>query len=383
MVQEIVLAKYVELIFGTRTIFLDRLLSLVFIMGGFVVFVHCPALFDVDAFNNLFYMGIIKMAFGLKQPHPNPSYDILHVFRIVQNLVAADPRDMIYGLLGLGYASGFKADYTLSTEEVFRDFAIWCLRSGPNNLLVLSYAGFFGSASDWVSWVPQPYLNKTDPSFSEIPHLRASGGIIERRNKGFTENSWYLSGTNVLRLRGRFIDDVVNIANISLKANLVEARPELTDVINIAKCGITNLTNERYKKLCWAMTCEVDLWKRRALPEQVEWAHHCFQAILNEYRNEEEDQSVEEDFASIRMVHSRCFAHCQFCVTSNDRFAWVPKITQSNDKVCIILGANVPFVLRPRRDGQFVLVGECWIQGLMEGEALSLPGFEWEEISLV
>ena len=132
VVQEIVLAKYVELIFGTRTIFLDRLLSPVFIMGGFVVFVHCPALFDVDAFNNLFYMGIIKMAFGLKQPHPNPSYDILHVFRIVQNLVAADPRDMIYGLLGLGYASGFKADYTLSTEEVFRDFAIWCLRSGPN-----------------------------------------------------------------------------------------------------------------------------------------------------------------------------------------------------------------------------------------------------------
>ena len=213
VVQEIVLAKYVELIFGTRTIFLDRLLSPVFIMGGFVVFVHCPALFDVDAFHNLFYMGVIKMRFDLVQPHPNPSYNILHVFRQVQNLVAADPRDMIYGLLGLGYASGFKADYTLSPEEVFRDFATWCLRSSPNNLLVLSYAGLSRSASDWVSWVPQPYLCKIITPFSEISHFRASGDIIERRNES-TENSWYLSGRNVLQLRGRFIDDVVKIANV-------------------------------------------------------------------------------------------------------------------------------------------------------------------------
>lgn len=92
---------------------------------------------------------------------------------------------------------------------------------------------------------------------------------------------------------------------------------------------------------------------------------------------------MEEDFASIWNVYRRYFANCWFCVTSNNRFAWVPKIAQSNDKVCIILSANAPFVLRPRKDGQFVLVGECWIQGLMEGEALSLPGFEWEEISLV
>lgn len=30
-----------------------------------------------------------------------------------------------------------------------------------------------------------------------------------------------------------------------------------------------------------------------------------------------------------------------------------------------------------------MFVGECWSQGYMEGEALDLPGFSWEDLHLV
>jgi hypothetical protein len=47
-----------------------------------------------------------------------------------------------------------------------------------------------------------------------------------------------------------------------------------------------------------------------------------------------------------------------------------PKDTNAQDIVCIFLGGNVPFVLRARDDGKYQLVGECYVHGVMDGEAL-------------
>ncbi|PMD29684.1 hypothetical protein L207DRAFT_444914, partial [Hyaloscypha variabilis F] len=38
--------------------------------------------------------------------------------------------------------------------------------------------------------------------------------------------------------------------------------------------------------------------------------------------------------------------------------------------VCIFLGGNVPFVLRARNDSKYQLIGECYVHGVMDGEAL-------------
>jgi hypothetical protein len=41
---------------------------------------------------------------------------------------------------------------------------------------------------------------------------------------------------------------------------------------------------------------------------------------------------------------------------------------QKGDLVCILKGARVPFVLRPRKDEYFELVGEAYVHGVMNGE---------------
>ncbi|KAG4435095.1 hypothetical protein IFR05_009422 [Cadophora sp. M221] len=47
--------------------------------------------------------------------------------------------------------------------------------------------------------------------------------------------------------------------------------------------------------------------------------------------------------------------------------------TRPGDLVCIFYGARVPFVLRPRPDGQsgYILVGEAFVYGIMDGELIT------------
>lgn len=131
------------------------------------------------------------------------------------------------------------------------------------------------------------------------------------------------------------------------------------------------------------MTAELDLFGQEASPKQAEWSHRCFQMISEDLLAEEESQSVDADFISLFRIYQAFLSKMKFCLTYHDRFAWIPIMSEVGDRICIFQGATVPFVLRPQGDGKHALVGECWVQGLMNGEALSLPRFRWKSVSLI
>lgn len=41
-----------------------------------------------------------------------------------------------------------------------------------------------------------------------------------------------------------------------------------------------------------------------------------------------------------------------------------------NDRVCVVKGCSVPLVLRPRQDGRYLVIGEAYVHGFMNGEAI-------------
>ena len=83
-------------------------------------------------------------------------------------------------------------------------------------------------------------------------------------------------------------------------------------------------------------------------------------------------------------------AVCQgrkFFITENGFFGVGPAATEIGDAVHILLGADVPFLLRQKNmcgryelDGSWSLVGECYVQGLMVGEAVRAVGKPSEEL---
>ncbi|KAI1441573.1 heterokaryon incompatibility protein-domain-containing protein [Annulohypoxylon stygium] len=79
------------------------------------------------------------------------------------------------------------------------------------------------------------------------------------------------------------------------------------------------------------------------------------------------------------VIWERKFAQVKIRGQDRRTYGLVPAETREGDLICVFFGASVPVVLRKqRRDGrqQFIMVGECFIYGMMEGEAVSDESWE-------
>ncbi|KAM7196560.1 hypothetical protein V8F33_006059 [Rhypophila sp. PSN 637] len=78
--------------------------------------------------------------------------------------------------------------------------------------------------------------------------------------------------------------------------------------------------------------------------------------------------------------------------TAGGRLAWLPlrlpRLTDSScntrvgDRICVFRGARLPYVVRTLGDGTYKLVGECWVEGIMQGEWLLNREVKVERIHL-
>ena len=60
-----------------------------------------------------------------------------------------------------------------------------------------------------------------------------------------------------------------------------------------------------------------------------------------------------------------------FAKTKKGYYVLGPKVSQPGDVVCVLFGGKLPFCLRPLGD-RYLLVGECYVHGLMNGEAIEM-----------
>jgi hypothetical protein len=72
----------------------------------------------------------------------------------------------------------------------------------------------------------------------------------------------------------------------------------------------------------------------------------------------------------------------KFFVTRDGYFGLAPPSTEKGDGIFVLRGGRVPFVLRKLGGGKYRIVGECYVHGIMHGEALRRDGFAWEKIGI-
>jgi hypothetical protein len=62
----------------------------------------------------------------------------------------------------------------------------------------------------------------------------------------------------------------------------------------------------------------------------------------------------------------------QFIITRHGLMGMASGGVQQGDLVTVLLGADMPYVLRPPREaGSWKLIGESYVHGMMNGEALT------------
>jgi hypothetical protein len=79
-------------------------------------------------------------------------------------------------------------------------------------------------------------------------------------------------------------------------------------------------------------------------------------------------------------------ARRQFFLSNTGWMGLAPTSAVKGDIICILLGGATPFVLRPAGNDLYQLVGECYIHGMMDGEAmedLEKGKYKEKEITLV
>jgi hypothetical protein len=333
------------------------------------------------------------------------TWDILGILRLTRKYRSTDPRDKVFALAGVVTNlenMSITADYRLSTEEVYLSVAVHYLEN-LKDMDILGNAGV-GSA-------PQnPKLPSWVPDWSHDNDRRALlSGVARRRGmcaSGDTQPTLSISAdSKILTVRGAILDTISHI-NTTILIGEEDAQLDHGTAAGMARIGLrAKISFEGYldfaeaahkfpaghgreeslwRTLCCDMTTEIP--SRRAPAEYAKaWTlvRQQLQATgpdgsLDWSKIDKQDLIPENQLHYVALMNSIGVetAGKNLCVTAGGYLGHVFSGSQIGDKICILFGAYVPFVLREEKDGFYRLVGECYLHGVMDGEVMKEQDIE-------
>jgi Heterokaryon incompatibility protein (HET) len=340
---------------------------------------------------------------------------LARLLRFTDRFACTDPRDQIIALLNLASdvngAAELLPDYTVPAFEIFHRYAKWTAltkrtleflsydfdpswRKGMPLPSWVPYHDSNGSDSDKVARVPESKFNATKDCDLRISisdngdTLHVWGKLVdevsalgERLSDRSEQMQWEPSET------GRSDHDRI------LRANIAKVQEDFKKVLNFKRMahdqphGMSSARFEQFwRVLCW----ELNLAGDRAPPGVGNYVFKMLQIMessVAEFPQAEDDaKRITAELAAWEpnLVAGFDFAGGRlFCVTARDRLACVPQAAEVGDRICVLYGGRLPFVIRPCDGGRYTYVGNCYLQGIMNGEAVDMKDLEEEEFMLV
>lgn len=319
-------------------------------------------------------------------------------------------RDHLYALLNLSsLGAGIEPDYHLSEEGVCKLFTIKTL-SDDQNLKILNLVVYQPPTPDeestgvekLPSWVldfrNQGTINPL-VSYTIRPKVFYAGGRI-------TPPIEISSDERLLYLKGRLVDTVKATTAASLEVTPLPSEDDIKPkkgVASIIKMWKRNwlmqcrdlasggdwegLSPARKREFYRTVLCGM-IGMRDPASEEVVDAVEVYINYINEFFDPGyvlTDETRNLMLTQGGLIESSLMGvgcHLHFCTTEEGRFGQVRSQARNGDLIYVILGAELPFVLRPTGKGTYTLIGECYIHGLMAGEALSDDRYETVDIVL-
>lgn len=347
--------------------------------------------------------------------------NLLELISLYRERRCHDPRDKIYGLLGLAsagvHARLVEPDYTKPTKDVFETAAAELLhRTGGMQVLslIFPYAGLDDRMEGLPSWAPNWISEGSHANFRDL-HIRVERLVMYSASRELANSpiaGTYL-GAGQLSIKAHIIATISKIGNAreshlgpdqisvfkswhqlaQVDANRTHIYPSHISDLN------TRLPRTNSKSISFGDAYILTLCASvtRATPPFQPHRMHDADGVRNIYNawwnwvdvhngNPLEMSTIDPESAvslnelgnfvndvSVSTSMRRLF------LTSGDLglIGLAPRNAQVGDVVAVIEGALVPFILRGPSDSDgektWKMVGDSYVHGIMDGEGMDFP----------
>jgi len=320
---------------------------------------------------------------------------------------ATDSRDQIYAYLGLASSQGngrntshmLVPDYGQEPLAVFRDAARYCIEES-GQLTVLGLGGV-STSGDWSS-----YNYKNGPSWVprwDIPFQLKSAKAVDRRFNLVFKDSVYTheeremyraaatlsaqimdtQDTSQLCLWGMKVDTISWSTAVVPKEDFTSWASDPTagiwdSVLNFFAAMGVHTPNQPLGQLCRAFFMVVCAgWTPDDAMASDEplcnfWAYfaNCYQAQTPEHPMYKVYKELAVGGDTMRVVAA--VAEKKIFVSSLGHIGQGPAMLQLNDEIWVLYGGATCYVLHNNGDGTHEFLGESYVHGFMQGEAIQM-----------
>lgn len=345
-------------------------------------------------------------------------YDLVEVAMKVSPTKAQDPRDKLYGILGLVpdhlMTTAVTVDYNKSPEEVFHEFTKGSLLSSTTlAVLSMSYGCSPLKPKNVPSWVWNPQPDDDEPYHSRLSLPRSTSEHYQATRGSKSQLEFRGS---MLGLRGIVLQTVTRLTSVWNPVSrpnwpfhvddpsqfLQQALGyfEYRAISGIAEFPDDSEDAERLRNIIFRTAWPHSFLKKTNSPLSDQIAQTQKLMKFARFDSEivkrfgryvpREDNTISfwtrvKLLVAIATLSARCtfgnpgveefqqllpsfsrLNNRRLVRTDGGDIALCPKETEVNDKLVLLQGSDVPFILRPVGD-HWQIVGECYVHVLMDG----------------
>ena len=297
------------------------------------------------------------------------TYTLYILIDKIRNSSCTDPKDRIYALRSLMHppeAELIKPDYNKSPSQIYLEtFITFTKHFAALNLL--RCCNLRNKLPDCPTWVP---------NFNELAKTRALPISFASGSRSACETQFVGEGN--LYVAGRIVDVVKECLGLVPAAGSVsEVVREIRHYVDGNDIGMDSQYvggESMLEASCRFINCNVfrDTYDDTQTLPSFREVIDAMKSVMLAQRFELAQRSFRFHYVT-EAVRGR-----KLVVTDAGYLGLVPEETIPGDELCVLLGCDKPMLLRATDDGSHEVVGETYVQGLMDSEALLGPvGEQW------
>lgn len=307
-------------------------------------------------------------------------FPLIYLIRTLRYFQSTDPRDRIFALLSFAVdavALGLKPDYQKSCKEVYLETTIALAREGFMDIFSLCI--FDKNIPDLPSWVPdftsmnqrvplqQRAMNRKAVPVATILQPEFSASVVIQ-NTSFSYELMQKSPASLL-LSAKLVDRVTRVGTTWDQQAFARWLQELSEFSTSDSVRV----EPDHLKAVWG-TAVADQEIRQG-DQKPRLSQHELEKVHNSLKSLNVTAADQKKLVSLGLgdyvyqLQDVAFDRRPFC-TSRGRIGIGPCEMAAGDLLYVLIGAPVPYSFRPDTHDRLRLIGEAYVHGIMDGEAM-------------